>query len=234
VLVEKEHHLYILEISAMESYGSNSLEGLLQKSYTVKIGEYVGSGWETFKKNAGGFVGFTIVLFLINIALAKINESASPVGSLISLLISGPLNAGFLIVAFKVLRHRETAFGDFFRGFNNYLPLFLVSLVSGVLIGLGFLLLIIPGIYLAVAYTFALPLVLEKKMNFWDAMEFSRKLISKNWFSFFGFAFVLVLINFAGALLLGVGLLVTIPLSVGAIAAAYADIVGLPSTSSDL
>lgn len=218
----------------MESYGSNNLEGLLQKSYTVKIGEYVSSGWETFKKNAGGFIGFTVVLFIINIALAKINESASPVGSLISLLISGPLNAGFLIVAFKVLRHRETAFGDFFRGFNNYLPLFLVSLVSGVLIGLGFLLLIIPGIYLAVAYTFALPLVLDKKMNFWDAMEFSRKLISKNWFSFFGFAFVLVLINFAGALLLGLGLLVTIPLSVGAIAAAYADIVGLPSTSSDL
>ena len=215
----------------MESYGSTSLEGLLQRSYTVKIGDYISSGFETFKKNAGAFIGFTIVLLLINLVLAQINKSASPVGSLISLLISGPLNAGFLIVAFKVLRNRETTFGDFFRGFNNYLPLFLVSLVSGVLIGLGFVLLIIPGIYLAVAYTFALPLVLDKKMNFWDAMEFSRKLISKNWFSFFGFVLVLVLINFAGALLLGLGLLVTIPLSVGAIAAAYADIVGLPASS---
>jgi len=218
----------------MESYGSTGLEGLLQKSYTVKIGEYISSGWATVQKNIGGFIGFTLLVVLINIVIAKINQSASPVGSLISIMISGPLNAGFLIVAFKLLRNRATTFGDFFRGFNNYLPLFLVSLVSGVLIVIGFILLIIPGIYLSVAYTFALPLVLEKKMNFWDAMELSRKLISKNWFSFFGFAIVLALINIVGALLLGVGLLVTIPLSGCAVAAAYADIVGLPSATSDL
>ena len=217
----------------MESYGSNSLEGLLKKNYTVKIGAYISAGLEIFKKNIGGFVGFTIVLILINLILAQINKSASPVGSLISLFISGPLNAGSLIVAFKVLRNRETTFGDFFRGFNHYVPLFMLSLVSGVLILLGCVLFLIPGLYLAVAYAFALPLVLDKKMNFWDAMEFSRKLISKNWFSFFGFMLVLALINFAGVLLLGVGLLVTIPLSVCAIAAAYADIVGLP-TSSEL
>ncbi|XGV94591.1 MAG: glycerophosphoryl diester phosphodiesterase membrane domain-containing protein [Leptolyngbya sp. BL-A-14] len=218
----------------MESYGSTGLEGLLQKDYTVKIGEYIGSGWDLFKKNAVGFIGFTILVAVINIVLTKINQSASPVGTLISVLISGPLNAGFLIVAFKLLRGRATSFGDFFRGFNYYLPLFLVSLVSGVLIFIGFVLFIIPGVYLSVAYTFALPLVLEKKMNFWDAMELSRKLISKNWFSFFGFAFVLGLINIVGLLVLGLGLLVTIPLSVCAIAAAYADIVGLPSSAADL
>lgn len=218
----------------MESYGSTGLEGLLQKDYTVKIGEYINSGWSLFQKNAGPFIGFTILVALINILIAKINQSASPVGSLISILISGPLNAGFLIVAFKLLRDRATSFGDFFRGFNYYLPLFLVSLVSGVMVFIGFLLLIIPGIYLAIAYTFALPFVLEKKMNFWDAMELSRKLISKNWFAFFGFVLVLGLINIAGALVFGLGLLVTIPLSVGAIAAAYADIVGLPPATTDI
>ena len=216
----------------MEGYGSTGLEGILQKSYTVKISQYIGSGWKTFKKNPGGFVGFTLVAILINIAIAIVSQSV-PLESFISLLISGPLNAGFLIVAFKILKNRATTFGDFFRGFNNYLPLFLVSLVSSVVIAIGFLLLIIPSIYLAVAYIFALPLVLEKKMNFWDGMEFSRKLISKNWFSFLGFAFVLVLLNLAGVLLLGVGLLVTIPISACAIAAAYADIVGLPPSSSD-
>jgi hypothetical protein len=216
----------------MKGYGSTGLEGILQKSYTVKISEYIGSGWKTFKKNPAGFVGFTLVAFLINIAIAKVSQSV-PLESFISFLISGPLNAGFLIVAFKLLKNRATTFGDFFRGFNNYLPLFLVSLVSSVVIAIGFLLLIIPSIYLAVAYIFALPLVLEKKMNFWDGMEFSRKLISKNWFSFLGFAFVLVLLNLAGVLLLGVGLLVTIPISACAIAAAYADIVGLPPSSAD-
>ncbi|MGC8713456.1 MAG: hypothetical protein ACP5RH_13795 [Leptodesmis sp.] len=76
---------------------------------------------------------------------------------------------------------------------------------------------------------FALPFAVAQRMDFWTAMEASRKLITKNWFSFFGFALVLFLMNVAGALLLGVGLLVSIPLSFCAIAAAYADIVGLGS-----
>ncbi|MBD2034243.1 glycerophosphoryl diester phosphodiesterase membrane domain-containing protein [Leptolyngbya sp. FACHB-321] len=217
----------------MKSYGSAGLEGILQQSYTVKINEYIGSGWKTFKKNPVGFAGFTLLFFLVNVAIAKVSQSVTLEG-FISLLISAPLNAGFLIVAFKLLKKRATTFGDFFRGFNHYLPLFLVSLVSSLVIGIGLLLFLIPGLYLAVAYIFALPLVLERKMNFWAGMELSRKLISKQWFSFLGFALVLVLLNLAGVLLLGVGLLVTIPLSACAIAAAYADIVGLPASSADL
>jgi uncharacterized membrane protein len=150
-------------------------------------------------------------------------------GTIISLIVTGPLYAGWYIVAFKQIRNRLPEFADFFQGFKNFLPFFLLNLISGILIGLGFVLLILPGIYLAVAYMFALPFAVAQRMDFWTAMEASRKLITKNWFSFFGFALVLFLMNVAGALLLGVGLLVSIPLSFCAIAAAYADIVGLGS-----
>ena len=96
---------------------------------------------------------------------------------------------------------------------------------------IGFALLILPGIYLAVAYLFAQPLVIDKGADFWQAMETSRKLITKKWFSFFGLLLVLFLLNLAGAILLGVGLLVTIPLSSCILAAAYEDIVGLNSVA---
>lgn len=62
-------------------------------------------------------------------------------------------------------------------------------------------------------------------------METSRQLITKKWFSFFGLLLLIFLLNVGGAILLGVGLLVTIPLSVCIIAAAYEDIVGLNSVS---
>jgi len=88
-----------------------------------------------------------------------------------------------------------------------------------------------PGIYLGVAYSFTTALIVDRKFDFWEAMETSRKVISKRWFSFFGFVLVLVLINIVGALLLGVGLLFTIPLTMCAIAAAYQDILGLSATS---
>lgn len=211
----------------MESRGLESVDALIQRGYTVKIGEYISQGWELFKKNIGGYIGFTIVLVVLSLIFAQINRSASPLGSVISLVVTGPLTAGWYIVAFKQLRSRPPEFGDFFKGFNNFLPFFLVYLITGILISLGLVLLILPGIYLAVAYIFAMPFAVAQRMDFWSAMEASRKLITKNWFSFFGFVLVLFLINVVGALLLGVGLLVTIPLSVCATAAAYADIVGL-------
>jgi hypothetical protein len=62
-------------------------------------------------------------------------------------------------------------------------------------------------------------------------METSRKLISKQWFPFFGFTIVLGLINFAAILLTcGLGLLLTGPLTVCAVAAAYENIVGVGVT----
>jgi hypothetical protein len=36
----------------MEGYGSTGLEGILQKSYTVKISEYIDSGWKTFQEKS--------------------------------------------------------------------------------------------------------------------------------------------------------------------------------------
>jgi uncharacterized membrane protein len=211
----------------MESRGMGGVEALIQQGYTVKIGEYIKQGWELFKKNAWGYIGFTLVYFLFGLIIQQLDKSAAPLGSVVNIALSGPLAAGWYIVAFKQLRNRIPEFGDFFKGFNNYLTFFLISLVAGILIGLGMILLILPGIYLAVAYLFATAFAVSQRMDFWTAMEASRKLITKKWFSFFGFVLVLFLLNFVGALALGIGLFVTIPVSACAIAAAYADIVGL-------
>ena len=226
------------------------LDELIQRNYSVDTGRFISRGWEIFKQNLGGFIGFLLVSLLINIGLALIPLA----GSIASAIISGPLNAGNFIVAFKIGKRQQVTFSDFFKGFQNsyFLNLFLATLVIGLFIGASFLpfalmivlgvqmgvrpiilgllgiLLIAPGIYLAIAYIFTVPLIVGKKMEFWPAMEASRKLITKKWTSFFGFSLVLTLINFAGVLLCGVGLLFTAPLTICAIAAAYESIVGLP------
>ncbi len=195
---------------------------LTERDYTVNIGQYFGDGWAIFKQYGGGFIGFIFVAFAINLVLAFI-----PVlGQIASVVIAGPLNAGFFIVAFKIAKNRQYTFGDFFRGFDNFLQLFLTNLVMGIFVLLGMLLLVIPGIYLAIAYAFAIALVVEKRLEFWDALETSRKIISKQWFSFFGLFFLIGLLNIAGAIAFGVGVLVTAPWSVCILAAAYKDVVG--------
>jgi hypothetical protein len=95
------------------------------------------------------------------------------------------------------------------------------------LISIGFVCFVLPGIYMAVAWMFALSLVVDKQLDFWVAMEFSRKVVSKHWWKFFGFWLVLILLNLAGVLACGIGVFITAPVSFAAVAFAYQDIFGL-------
>lgn len=94
-------------------------------------------------------------------------------------LVFGPLMAGFTIAGLKALKEEEVTFGDFFAGFRLFMPLFLLTLVMGTLIVLGVTACILPGIYLGVAWTFALPLVIDRNMGWWEAMSFSMKVVNR-------------------------------------------------------
>ena len=117
----------------------------------------------------------------------------------------------------------ETAFSGFRLAF---LDLFLVGLVATVLKILGFICLILPGIYLVVAWMFASILVIDKGLDFWSAMELSRKVVTRHWWKAFGFVLVLLLVNLGGLLLCGLGFLITTPLTLAATVYAYEDIFG--------
>ena len=85
----------------------------------------------------------------------------------------------------------------------------------------------IPSYYLSIAWVWADLFILFKGMSFWDAMESSRKVVTKKWFHMLGLIIVLVLIALVGALLCGLGLLVAIPLMSCVVYASFADVVGL-------
>jgi uncharacterized membrane protein len=121
------------------------------------------------------------------------------------------LYAGFYLVANKISRGEEVIYPDFFAGFRFWIPAAVISLLSQTLIALGLIALVIPGIYLAVSYLFAIPMGIFGGLDPWSAMEWSRKLITRNWWRFFGLLLVLVLLNLLGFLLAGIGLLLTIP-----------------------
>lgn len=233
----------------MYNNAPKNINNLLREGYSTDISSYLGRGWELLQQNIGGFIGFVVILFLINVAFAVLSgvldpgsldassdQSPSGVSSLLSIansILSIPLNAGFYVVALKLAKRRPTTFSDFFRGFNYFVQLLLASIVMAILIAIGFILLIIPGIYLAVAYGFTVPLIIERKMDFWQAMETSRKVITKRWFSFFGLGLLVFLINVAGVLPCLLGLLITIPLTYCAYVAAYEDVLGLQLSSED-
>jgi hypothetical protein len=191
---------------------------LIARGYDTDAGKYISKGYSIFEKDMGKFIGYTALYFLITTASACV-----PFGPI---FITGPLTAGFFLVARKINKNEPYDFGTFWKGFDFFVPLMLYTLVSTILTALAFFALIIPGIYIAVAWAFAIPFIIFAKMEFWDSMVYSRKLITKKWWNIFGFLILLLLINFAGVLVFFVGLLFTIPITYCAMYAAFEDIVG--------
>jgi hypothetical protein len=84
----------------------------------------------------------------------------------------------------------------------------------------------IPATYLSVCLKFMLPLIIDKRINVAAALKASWKMVNKHWFQVFGLVLLLSLLNIAGALLCGVGLLFTVPIGFGALMSAYETIFG--------
>jgi uncharacterized membrane protein len=84
--------------------------------------------------------------------------------------------------------------------------------LMGLLIVGGFFLLVLPGIYLAVAYSFAPYLIVEKNMGVWEALETSRKAITTCWWRYFGLLLIAVLLCIVGTIPLFIGLIWVLPI----------------------
>src|SRR5439155_1092625 len=78
------------------------------------------------------------------------------------------------------------------------------------------------------------PIIIDKRLDFWPAMELSRKIITRHWWSFFGLALLSTAINLVGTLLCGVGAFVTAPVTMLALMYAYEDIIGATTPSQAL
>jgi hypothetical protein len=211
----------------MADDGLIKLEETIPPDYHIRPGYYLKAGWELFKQNAAGFIGFSVVALIVGFAL----NTKAGFGQLLAYVIGPPLWAGFLIVAIKLLLNQPTQVNDFTSGFKYILPLLLYSVVSSVFISIGFVLLIIPGLYLLVGYLFTTWLIVDRRLDFWPAMELSRKTVHKHFFEVFGFFLLLCLINLGGLLLLGLGLLVTMPWTLCTLTIAYKDVFGIQSSS---
>jgi hypothetical protein len=167
----------------------------------VKIGEYFTGGWNLFKKYPVGFISYFIIVVLIHIITDIVNFLVPFIGLLVWFALVCPLFAGFFVVNAKLLKNQTPEFVDFFGGFKLFLPLALLGVVSSILIAIGLILLIVPGIYLIVSYLFAYMFVVDRGLNFWRAMELSRRSVQTRWFPIFAL-FLLVALIYLGPFLL--------------------------------
>jgi uncharacterized membrane protein len=178
----------------------------------TQTGRWIGEGWQLVKADIGMFLLMALVFGLLN--------------SMVPLIIKGPLAAGFQIFCIKKLLNRRGDFSDLFTGFNFFIPTLVASLVMSLFIFAGMLLCVIPGLVVAAMYEFTYLFIVDKRMDFWPAMQASHAVVKNDYFGFSMFLLALLGVNILGALCCLVGLLVTIPISFAAVTVAYKEVVG--------
>lgn len=232
----------ITEPAAVEGYGS--IEKGIRGDYEFKIGEILSEAWEKTKGAKWTFILAVILYIVIYAALIVPMElihmellasaanpsliiSFSIVEQIVLNLVILPIWAGLFILGVRRSVNAPLEATSIFHYYNKIFSLFFTVLLMYLMIFLGLLLLVIPGIYLMFAYFMAMPLVAEKGLSPWQALETSRKTITHRWFGVFFFGIVVSFITFVSAIPLGIGLIWTIPMIMIAYGIMYRNMFGV-------
>ena len=186
----------------------------------LDIGACLGGAWHLLKADFWGILGAMLVLVVVNGMLTLV--SIIPVlGILAVVLLTPPLGLGAVSWLIARARGGRPGVGVLFSGFSRFGESLALYLVSALLILTGLVFCVLPGLYLALAWIAAAPLLSDRRGGFWECLEMSRQALTAHFGWLLLFCIVMGLVAASGVLLCGVGLLVTAPLAYLAYAVAY-------------
>jgi hypothetical protein len=193
-----------------------------------RVTSYFGTGWRLFKSHASTFVVSMLLLFLswvvLEIAVVFLHRLGLAVWLLLHLawlfFFSGML-VGLHVMALKSVDGEIPCIVDLFGSLERG-PAYLLALsiyclaVSG-----GLVLLIVPGIYLAIRYCLFAQVITDASASALAAPRKAAALAHDNWAPLGALFLIAFLLNIAGMALLGIGLIISFPVSLLAIAGFY-------------
>jgi len=194
-----------------------------ERALPFSSGDALRFGWAKMKANLKPFLIIGAVgafLALLNGALTRPESPA--IARLLSIVVQILQTGVMLAYVRSALRACDgkpvevSRAPDLLADFFTYL---LASILVGLIVAAGFVLLIVPGIIWGLKFGFAGFLVVDRKLDPIEALRESNRLTMGAKWQLLAFALLVFGINLVGAIALGIGLLVTIPTTV--IGAAY-------------
>jgi len=176
----------------------------------MDIGRYFGESLNLMVKHPAQFIVAGIVaLLLTGVSLS---------------ILAAPMTAGLAMLFVEARSRNKPETGKVFRYLNRTVPLLAGEVVLGIIVVLGLVCLLIPGLILAARWYHVLPLMADREMTLGEAMRKSAEITAKDG-TFMTLIFMAVcgIVIGAGGALGGVGAFLTFPLAVGAYGLAYAD-----------
>jgi membrane-anchored glycerophosphoryl diester phosphodiesterase (GDPDase) len=176
----------------------------------MDIGKYFGESLNQMVKHPAQLVVAGIVAGLLSAVTISI--------------LAAPMTVGLAMMFVDARGRRSLETGNVFRYLNRTFPLLLAEFALGILVAIGLVLLVVPGLILAARWYHVLPLMADKEMSLGEAMRKSAEITAKDGTGMtLIFMAVCAIVGGAGAMAGGVGILFTFPLAVGAYGLAYAD-----------
>lgn len=129
------------------------------------------------------------------------------IGSIVVTLIVGIITAGYIKYILNFVRNGKFEFNDIIDTVKEkWLNIFIAEILATIIIGLCSILFVIPGIIMAIAYTFVTYLVIDTDVSGSDSLKMSREMMKGyKWNYFvFGLSFIgwILLIPFTLGLIL--------------------------------
>ena len=163
--------------------------------------------------------------------LAK--QYAHPVIALVSWAITTFLQLGLTRVALNLASGDEVSVGTLFSQGDKLLRSLGAGILYFLVVAAGLLLLIVPGVYLALKFSMYQSALVDKNMGVIEAFKYSSRLTQNNKLSLIGLGLLSILVVLAGALALLVGLIYAIPVVTIALALAYRALQFGPAAMAD-
>jgi len=204
----------------------------VQKS-SVMLAPGVGSayknGWRQLWKYFIALFVIGLIGFIIGIpsGMGGWTQDAVAAGILVLLafiygiLVEGPVQYGVTFAFLKAARGDKLEIKDMFAAFKNYWNAVLASLFVGVIIIIGLILLIVPGIIFACKLAFTPYLVVDRKMGVMEAIEESWRMTGGHAWKVFFIGLLAIPICIAGLLCFIVGIIISMMLVGLAFASLY-------------
>ncbi len=204
----------------------------------------IGEVLKTANEKQVGFKGSYFAAFfiyaVISIVITLVQEAtvgtaggvAASVVEILITIIMFPLGVGLGLLGIRRAAGKETPVSTLWEPYSQAIPLIVMFLLMVVLVVAGFFLLVLPGIYLSIAYSFAPYLIVEKNMGVWEALETSRKAITQYWWRYFGLMLVAMVLIIIGSIPLLIGLIWVVPIVAIATGEVFAKTFGSPEAEA--
>jgi len=188
-------------------------------------------GWQTMKKNFIELLVLIFVLILFSIPMGFVNNFVNTdsfgyafftlFNIAYGLIVMAPLSYGTNWVFLKAVRNEPFKTYDIFMAYQNIWNIVIANILVGVIVGIGFVLLIVPGIIFACRLAFVPFIVMDEKLEPIEAIKKSWEMTRGYSWTIFGMAIASFFIAIAGIICLVVGIFPAIIWIESAFAALY-------------